>query len=265
MFGELLRRVWLGPQKSLRFLVIGRLFWGQPVNTCTRLLEQDKNSHTQSMVARRGLTNLANVYTPMWKSLKHSTAANGHRFIAKKRKLKCRRTALRRHARRPETGDFLGALYSVLWIKISVNNKPVKVSACYVVTLLSCYVVTLLRCYVVTLLSCYVVTLLRCYVVTLCHSLENNENAFVLVVFRWNLGKSTFPKFHFSHNLQHLGQNYFTRFTVNNVYILIWTSLLFFELPILHFAWLLEYQGNFPQGKSVCICMHSLYILYFST
>ena len=26
----------------------------------------------------------------------------------------------------------------------------------------------------------------------------------------------------------------------------------------------LEYQGDFPPGKSVCICMQSLYILYFS-
>ena len=40
-----------------------------------RLLEPDQISHTQSMVAERGLTNWANVHTPMWKShLKHSTA-----------------------------------------------------------------------------------------------------------------------------------------------------------------------------------------------
>ena len=31
-------------------------------------------SQKQSMVARRGLANQANVHTPMWKSLKHSTA-----------------------------------------------------------------------------------------------------------------------------------------------------------------------------------------------
>ena len=39
-----------------------------------RLLEPDHISHTQSMVAKSGLTNRANVHTPMWKSLKHSTA-----------------------------------------------------------------------------------------------------------------------------------------------------------------------------------------------
>ena len=38
----------------------------------TRLLETDQISHTQSMVAKRDLTN---VHTPMWKRrLKHSTA-----------------------------------------------------------------------------------------------------------------------------------------------------------------------------------------------
>ena len=37
------------------------------------------------------------------------------------------------------------------------------------------------------------------------------------------------------------------------------------HVTCLHFAWPLEYQGDFPPGKSVCICMQSLYILYFST
>ena len=41
----------------------------------TWLLEPDQISHTQSMVAKRGLTNQANIHTHMWKSrLKHSTA-----------------------------------------------------------------------------------------------------------------------------------------------------------------------------------------------
>ena len=39
-----------------------------------QLLEPDQISHTQSMVAKRGRTNWANVHIPMWKSnLKHST------------------------------------------------------------------------------------------------------------------------------------------------------------------------------------------------
>ena len=41
----------------------------------TRLLEPDQISHTQSMVAKRGLTNRANVHTPIWKTrLKYNTA-----------------------------------------------------------------------------------------------------------------------------------------------------------------------------------------------
>ena len=41
----------------------------------TWLLEPDQISHTQSMVAKRGLTNRENVHTPVWRScLKHSTA-----------------------------------------------------------------------------------------------------------------------------------------------------------------------------------------------
>ena len=40
-----------------------------------RLLEPDQISHTQSMVAKRGLTNRANVHTPVLKiRFKHSTA-----------------------------------------------------------------------------------------------------------------------------------------------------------------------------------------------
>ena len=34
------------------------------------------------------------------------------------------------------------------------------------------------------------------------------------------------------------------------------------HMTCLHFAWPLEYHGDFPLGKSVCICMQSLYILY---
>ena len=67
------------PQRSLRFLVIGRLqnrcgdafspFFCQPVKYVIQI------SSTQSMVAKRGLTIRANVHIPMWKShLKHSTA-----------------------------------------------------------------------------------------------------------------------------------------------------------------------------------------------
>ena len=54
-----------------------------------------KISHTQSMVAKRGLTNRENVHTPMWKEpfkTQHSRmsinpailAAIGHRFMEKK-------------------------------------------------------------------------------------------------------------------------------------------------------------------------------------
>ena len=70
------------PKKSLQFLVIGRLqnlygvalFFGNRKirDTYTR---RDQISHTQSMVAKRGHTNRANVHTLMWKSrLKHSVA-----------------------------------------------------------------------------------------------------------------------------------------------------------------------------------------------
>ena len=71
-------------KKSLLFLVIGRLknwcgdafffsFFFSFLSTseirstmymCTQLLEPDQISHTQSMVAKRGLTNRANVHTP---------------------------------------------------------------------------------------------------------------------------------------------------------------------------------------------------------
>ena len=60
-------------KKSIRFLVIGRL-----QNRCgdalvsplfiymyTWLLEPDQMSHVPSMVAKRGLTNQANIHTPM--------------------------------------------------------------------------------------------------------------------------------------------------------------------------------------------------------
>ena len=60
----------------------------------TRLLEPDQISHTQSMVAKRGLTNRANVHTHYVKKLfktQHGgiaidpaiLAAIGHRFIAR--------------------------------------------------------------------------------------------------------------------------------------------------------------------------------------
>ena len=101
-------------QKSLRFLVIGRLqnrcsdallclFFVLPTS---EILEPDKISRT-----KRGRTNRANVHTPTRKkSLKTQRGripidpailpAIGRRFIATKRKLKCRRLGLRR---RPET------------------------------------------------------------------------------------------------------------------------------------------------------------------
>ena len=54
--------------KSVRWRVFFNFF-------LTQWLEPDQISHTQSMVAKRGLTNWANVHTPMWKSrLKHSAA-----------------------------------------------------------------------------------------------------------------------------------------------------------------------------------------------
>ena len=83
----------------------------------------DQISHIQSMVAKRGLTNQANVHTPMWKSnfkAQHGRtpidpailATIGHRFIATtKRKLKmATRVDLRQRTRRPETRDFSLAL-----------------------------------------------------------------------------------------------------------------------------------------------------------
>ena len=78
-------------QKSLQFLVIGRLqnrcgdtlFLYTGTSSCIRIfLEPDQISQTQSMVAKRGLTNHT-IYTPA------NLAAIGHRFTAKKkRKLK---------------------------------------------------------------------------------------------------------------------------------------------------------------------------------
>ena len=56
----------------------------------TRLLEPDQVSHTQSMAAKTGLANWANVHTPMLKkSFKIPIdpailASIRHRFIAKK-------------------------------------------------------------------------------------------------------------------------------------------------------------------------------------
>ena len=79
----------IGPNKSLRFLVIAQLqkmhffvslfvlfcfliflfiFFCQPVK-CTRLLEPNLILHTQSMVAKRGLTNRANAHTPNVKTV----------------------------------------------------------------------------------------------------------------------------------------------------------------------------------------------------
>ena len=34
-------------------------------------------------------------------------------------------------------------------------------------------------------------------------------------------------------------------------------------MTCLHFPYPLEHQGDFPPGKIVCICRHSLYNLYF--
>ena len=108
------------PQKGLRFLVIGRLqnlcffvlfccgFFGptsEICNTCicgyglifTKIISQqpDRISHTQSMVAKRGRTNRANIHTPyVKKSFKTQNGRNPvdpailaairHRFIAKR-------------------------------------------------------------------------------------------------------------------------------------------------------------------------------------
>ena len=61
------------PNKSLQFLVLGRLknwcgdalyfFGGNLLYMYILLLEPDQTSHTQSMVAKRGLTKRANVHT----------------------------------------------------------------------------------------------------------------------------------------------------------------------------------------------------------
>ena len=42
----------------------------------------------------------------------------------------------------------------------------------------------------------------------------------------------------------------------------IWIANSMDHVTCLHFAWPLEYQGDFLSGKNVCICMQSLYILY---
>ena len=89
----------------LQFLVIGRLQnrYGDELflflfliflNMYTRLLEPDQITYTQSMVAKRGLKNRANIYTPICEKLfktQHGRilidpailAPIGHRFIAK--------------------------------------------------------------------------------------------------------------------------------------------------------------------------------------
>ena len=45
----------------------------------TQLLEPDQISHTQSMVAKRGLTNRANVHTQMWKNRLKQHGRNSNR------------------------------------------------------------------------------------------------------------------------------------------------------------------------------------------
>ena len=64
--------------KSVRYRTFiyffGSLVFFCQRDTCT-CISRDQISHIQSMVAMRGLTNRANVHTPVWKSrLKHSTA-----------------------------------------------------------------------------------------------------------------------------------------------------------------------------------------------
>ena len=66
------------PKKSLRFLVIGQLrnqcrdfflgFFANREIRDTCCICHDQISNFQSMAAKRGLTNQASVYTPMWKS-----------------------------------------------------------------------------------------------------------------------------------------------------------------------------------------------------
>ena len=82
----------------------------------------DQISHTQSMVAKRGLTNRANVHTPMWKSHLNTARQNSNRSSnygcnwtsshsnKKIEEKKCWHVGPRRHAWRPETGDFFFAL-----------------------------------------------------------------------------------------------------------------------------------------------------------
>ena len=71
---------------------------------CDTCIRGDQISHVQSMVAKRGLTNSANV--PINPAI---LDAIGHRFVAKKFKFKM----LRRRAWRPETGDFYFGLTKV--------------------------------------------------------------------------------------------------------------------------------------------------------
>ena len=99
---------------------------GKYGHTCTR---RDQISHVQSTVAKRGLTNRANVHTPMWKSrLKHSAAEFQliQQFwlqldiVSSKKNLKenykCRHAGLRRCTRKPETGEFFwGANVTRSW------------------------------------------------------------------------------------------------------------------------------------------------------
>ena len=142
-------KVWIWPKNSLWYLVIGWLqnwcgdtffififflgffeilfFVAKQWKTWymyTRLLEPDQISHTQSMVAKRGLTTHANVHTSIWKSsLKHSTAEfqSNQPFLLQldivSYKKKTKKNKNGSEAMRAETRNFL---FCCLYLHISV-------------------------------------------------------------------------------------------------------------------------------------------------
>ena len=159
----------LGP-KNIRFLVIGRL--QKCAVTRSFLIKIFANGEIrdyviyvvtiifpiiQSMVAKRGLTNWANVHTPLWKSrLKHSTAEiqsikqfwrNWTSFHSPP-KQKC--------AQRPETGDFFGPYVPIAYLSprgmLQISSQQTRH------TLLGCYHVFIFITWVVHLTNSSIFT-----------------------------------------------------------------------------------------------------------
>ena len=120
-------------QKSIRFLVIGRLqnrcgdalfflFFYANREIRVACIRGDQISHIQSMVAKRGLTNRANVHTSMSKKsfkTQHGRnpidpailAAIGHRFIANKKKRQLKMPTHGSEATSAETSKICDTLY----------------------------------------------------------------------------------------------------------------------------------------------------------